>query len=66
MAEGGNKKAIKPLFSRLLFSPYVMCLRSNIYPVAYPKYTTLNLCCPKIFIRVKYIPISNELYDSKV
>lgn len=66
MAEGGDKEAIRPLFSRLLFSPYVICLRSKIHPVAYSKYTTLNLCCTKIFIRVKYIPISNELYDSEV
>lgn len=66
MAEGGNRKAIKSLFSRLLFSPYVICLRSKIHPVAYPKYTTLSLCCPKIFMRVKIIPIPNELYDSEV
>lgn len=66
MAEGGNKKATEPLFSRLLFSPYVICLRSEIHPVAYPKYTILYLCGPKIFMRVKFIPIPNELYDSEV
>lgn len=66
MAEGGDREAVKPLFSRGLFSPHVIRLRSKICPVAYPKYTTLNLSYTKIFIRVKYIPISNELYDSKV
>lgn len=61
-----GKKVRKLVFSRLLFSPYIIYLCSKFHPVAYPKYTTLNLGCTKIFIRVKYIPISNELYDSKV
>lgn len=43
MAEGGDREAIKFVFSRPLFSPYVTCLRSKIRPVTYPKYTTLNL-----------------------
>ena len=66
MAEGGDRETIKLVFSRLRLFPYVTASAPKIHPATSPKYIILNLGCTKIFIRVKDIPISNELYDSKV
>ena len=62
---GRDRETTKLVVSRLWLSPYVIASAPKIHPVTSPKYTTLNLGCTKIFIRVKVIPISNELYDSK-